>query len=170
MSADHLRLQTFDEAAIRAYRGTMLARARSIVKNEADAQDVVQEALERAWRSRERFIAGANPRPWLLKITTNLAIDFLQRQLPIDGELPGPQSESKDAPERSALLRETARSIEAAVQDLTPAYRTTFVLHDIHGYSSREISSREQLPYHTVRTHLFRARQQLRRALAGVAS
>ena len=170
VNADHPKVPTFDETAICLNTGAMLKRARSIVKNEADAQDVVQEALERAWRSRDRFAAGANPKPWLLKITTNAAIDFLQRQLPTDDDaLSEAQARSNEAPEQRALQRETVRSIEAAVQDLTPAYRTAFVLHDIHGYSSREISSHADLPYHTVRTHLFRARRQLRRALAGVA-
>jgi RNA polymerase sigma-70 factor (ECF subfamily) len=167
---DNIPMGTFDESAIRANRKAMLKRAKSIVKNNADAEDAVQEALERAWRSRERFIAGANPKPWLLRITTNVAIDILQRQPQIDSEAEAATAELKDVPELAALQRERARSIEAAVQKLTPAYRTAFVLHDVHGYSSREISSREHLPYHTIRTHLFRARQQLRRALTGVES
>ena len=148
----------------------MLRRARSIVKNHADAEDAVQEALERAWRSRERFSEGADPRPWLLTITKNVALDILERQQRITGSISEPRTELKDAPEHSALRRETARSIGAAVQNLDSSYRNVFVLHDLHGYSSREISLREAVPYHTVRTHLFRARRQLRRALIGVES
>lgn len=143
----------------------MLRRARAIVKNDADAEDVVQEALERAWRSRERFIAGSDLQPWLLKITTNAAIDHLERRKPaseIDESLPDPAA----APEHAALRSETARSIEAAMQQLSSMQRTAFVLHDIHGYSSREISSQQQVPYQTVRTHLFRARKNLRNALS----
>jgi RNA polymerase sigma-70 factor (ECF subfamily) len=163
-------MRPFDESAISANRAAMLKRARSIVKNEADAEDAVQEALERAWRSRERFIAGSNPKPWLLRITTNVAIDILQRQLPTDGAVAGPIATFRDAPEQAALQRETVRSIGAAVKTLPPAHRAAFVLHDVQGYSSREISSRQRVPYHTVRTHLFRARQQLRRALTRVDS
>lgn len=161
--------RAFDERAIQANRGLMLKRARSIVKDAIDAEDVVQEALERAWRSRERFIAGADPRPWLLRITTNVAIDA-RRRAHADTEISEDVPASKGAPEQVAMRHETARSIEAAIARLTPAYREAFVLHDVHGYSSREISSHHHVPYHTVRTHLFRARQQLRRALAGVES
>ncbi|HEV7178874.1 MAG TPA: sigma factor, partial [Candidatus Baltobacteraceae bacterium] len=76
--------QTFNETAIETNRDLMLKRARSIVKNHADAEDVVQEALERAWKSRDGFIAGANPRPWLLRITTNAALDLVTAQRPVD--------------------------------------------------------------------------------------
>lgn len=159
----------FNDRTIRVNRDVMLKRARAIVKNDADAEDVVQEAFERAWRSRAGFISGANPRPWLLKITTNAAIDLVQRQLPLDNE--GAEAAAAlDAPEVTTLQRETVRSIEIAVADLAPAQRAAFVLHDVQGYSSREISVRQRMPYHTVRTHLFRARRQLRRALSGVES
>ena len=150
-------------------REVMLRRARAIVKNAADAEDVVQEAFERAWRARERFLEGANPRPWLLKITTNAAIDFLQRKT-ADAALLSDFATGKDAPEQAALQNEAIDSIAAALRQLTPEYRKAFVLHDVQGFSSREISARQDLPYHTVRTHLFRARKQLRRALAGAVS
>lgn len=170
MYVDKLTDIEFDESFIRANRAAMFRRARSIVKNDADAEDAVQEALERAWRSRERFLPGSNPRPWLLTITKNVALDMLEHRQRMSGEISEPAGEPGEAPERSALRRETARSIGVAVQNLNSPYRTVFVLHDLHGYSSREISLRERVPYHTVRTHLFRARRELRRALTGVES
>ena len=160
---------TLGEPDLGANREAMLRRARAIVKNATDAEDVVQEAFERAWRARERFAEGANPRPWLLKITTNAAIDLLHRKT-ADAVLVADVSSDKDAPEQAALQREAIDSIAAALREMTPEYRKTFVLHDVQGFSSREISLRQDLPYHTVRTHLFRARQQLRRALAGAES
>jgi len=159
----------FGEPEIDANREAMLRRAKAIVKNAADAEDVVQEALERAWRARERFLNGSDARPWLLKITTNAAIDLLHRRS-ADAVFPVDEATAKDAPEQAALRRETIDSISAALRELAPAHREAFVLHDLHGYSSREISLRHHLPYHTVRTHLFRARRELRRALAGAES
>lgn len=153
--------------ALEEHRQTMFKRARSIVKNKADAEDVVQEALERAWRFRDRFKAGAKPAPWLLKITQNVAVDFVRRRNVADR---GEWDESlamKSTPADDVLQREDARSIVSAIHNLAPAHRTAFVLHDVHGYSSREISMQVHLPYHTVRTHLFRARRQLRSALTG---
>lgn len=157
------------ETLLEHYRGAMLRRARSILKNRADAEDAVQEAMESAWRARGRFVRGSNPLPWLLKITTNAAIDSARRRNrePLTGAAIPTYA---DAPEQRALRSETARSIEAAVAQLKSAHRRAFVLHDVHGYSSREISSGQHLAYHTVRTHLFRARRELREALSGVRS
>ena len=172
MNTDRLpAVPSFGELDIDANRQAMLARARAIVKNAADAEDVVQEALERAWRARDRFMEGADARPWLLKITTNAAIDLLHRKS-ADAILSDAIVSAKAAPppETAALRREAFDSLAAALENLAPAQRKAFVLHDVHGYSSREISARQQLPYHTVRTHLFRARRELRRALAGAES
>jgi RNA polymerase sigma-70 factor (ECF subfamily) len=146
----------------------MVKRAASIVKNRADAEDVVQEALERAWRSRERFIAGSKPAPWLMKITQNVALNFLRRESAIDrGSLDEIEALNRAA-DIDVVKREDSRSIASAIRKLAPAQRQAFVLHDLHGYSSREISMRVHVPYATVRTHLFRARRQLRTVLTGV--
>ncbi|HKU66488.1 MAG TPA: RNA polymerase sigma factor [Candidatus Baltobacteraceae bacterium] len=148
------------------HRSVMLERAKAIVRNPADAEDVVQEALERAWRSRGRFTPGAKAAPWLLKITQNAALSLLRRR-------PGTQFgetsvvATHNGPDDDVLRYESTASIARAVRDLAPSHRRAFLLHDLHGYSSREISMHLQLPYHTVRTHLHRARHQLRRALVG---
>ena len=148
------------------HRSVMLKRARTLVGNGSDAEDVVQQALERAWRSRGRFVTGAKPVPWLLTITQNTALDLLRRRsasrVAVPGELP-----SADRPDESVLRRENAERIERAIRELAPSHRRTFVLHDLHGYSSREISTHLQMPYHTVRTHLRRARLRLRSTLTG---
>jgi RNA polymerase sigma-70 factor (ECF subfamily) len=157
------------EKALAQYRDAMLQRARSVVGNKADAEDVVQEALERAWRSRERFVAGAQPAPWLLKITQNVALDFIRKRKAIDTSV-WDEALALTASDRDVEQREDARAIAAAIRGLAPTHRTAFLLHDVHGYSSREISMRVHLPYHTVRTHLFRARRSLRSALSGVQS
>lgn len=156
--------------ALEEHRTHMVQRAQSIVKNKADAEDVVQEALERAWRARGRFIADAKPAPWLLKITQNVAMNFLRRRNFIDrGSWDEIEAIGRPADEDVVRL-EHLQSIASAIRTLAPAQRTTFMLHDVHGYSSREISMEVHLPYATVRTHLSRARRNLRTALTGVAS
>ena len=145
-------------------REPMLALARSIVRHREDAEDVVQEALLRAWQYRGTFDSSRDVRPWLLRITRNTAFDFLHRRQNADTADSYRVSAPAD-PERNVVLREEARFLARAVRGLTAPHRTAFVLHDVHGYSSREISLGIQLPYHTVRTHLFRARRQLRDAL-----
>ena len=151
--------------ALAEHRERMLTLARSIVKNSEDAEDVVQDAQLRAWRYRETFNASRAIRPWLLSITRNAAFDFLHRRPDIEATDCDRVYAAADPPERNVVLREEARFLARAVRGLAPAHRRAFVLHDIHGYSSREISAEIHLPYHTVRTHLFRARRQLRDAL-----
>ncbi len=151
--------------AAEAHRSRMLALANTILKNREDAEDVVQEAFLRAWRYRETFNGVRAVRPWLLSITRNAAIDFLNRRHEVEGEDLDRVCAPDNPPERHVVLREEARFLARAVRRLPTAHRTAFVLHDVHGYSSREISAEVHLPYHTVRTHLFRARRQLRDAL-----
>lgn len=153
--------------ALERYRSLMLKRARAILKNGSDAEDAVQEALERAWRSRERFVPGSAAAPWLLTIARNTALDALRRQNNAElGDASGVPA--RDRADDGVLRRESAQRIELAVRELAPKHRAAFVLHDVQGLSSREISTRLKLPYHTVRTHLHRARRHLRSALNGV--
>jgi RNA polymerase sigma-70 factor (ECF subfamily) len=158
--ADPLFIQALEQ-----HRALMLKRATAIVRNANDAEDVVQEALERAWRARGRFTPGAKAAPWLLKITQNTALNLLRRrntdQIAGDGEVIAPGE-----PDYDVLRRENVLRIAGGIGDLAPKHRQAFVLHDVQGYSSREISVNLHMPYHTVRTHLHRARLQLRSALA----
>lgn len=151
--------------ALAEHRERMLTLARSIVKHPEDAEDVVQDALLRAWRYRETFNAFRDARPWLLGITRNAAFDFLHRRPETEAADCDRVCAPADPPEQNVVLREEARFLARAVRRLPAPHRTAFVLHDVHGYSSREISAQSHLPYHTVRTHLFRARRQLRHAL-----
>lgn len=156
--------------ALAEQRPLMLKRAKSIVRNAADAEDVVQDAQERAWRFRGRFVAGSDPVPWLLKIVQNVAFDFLRKRDRVDFGLLDDVRALSDPLEKGVVQRDDVRSLASAVRRLAPPHRTAFVLHDLQGYSSREISARVHVPYHTVRTHLHRARLRLREALLEKAS
>ncbi len=148
------------------------SHARRLVRHEADADDVVQDAMERAWRLRDRFASNAEAGPWLAAITRSTAYDLLRaRRLDTGSDATAEPRATDDMPETTVLRREMASSLGTAIRTPAPAYRDAIVLHDMFGLSSHEIASRRSLPYHTVRTHLFRARRALRSALAsGVAA
>jgi RNA polymerase sigma-70 factor (ECF subfamily) len=149
------------EADLGTHYARLRRQARRIVRDDSDADDVVQDAMERAWRVRDRFASEGAAGPWLSAITRRTAIDFLRnRRAP----LPSPEepAAAHERTEAIVLRRETSEALDAAIGTLAPVYRDTLVLHDVLGYSSREIALRESLPYHTVRTHLFRARRALR--------
>lgn len=147
-------------------RPALTERAHAIVGNRSDAEDAVQEAAVRAWRARGLLRRGADPAPWLRTIVTRTAIDLTRerdrrRGLPIaEGDALGPSVEEH------ALRAEMLASIGDAASRLSPSSRRVLVLHDVDGLSSREIAYLDNLPYHTVRTRLRRARISLRNELS----
>jgi RNA polymerase sigma-70 factor (ECF subfamily) len=158
--------ETADPQLLGSYRAGMLRRARTLV-GAADAEDVVQDAFERAWRSRT-FRHGTDPQPWLNRIARNVAFDVLdgrRREAPL-----APEPEPMESAEHAVLRREFAAGIGGALQTLPSAQRRTIMLHDLDGYSSHEIAQLDGVAYHTVRTRLFRARQAMRAALETVAA
>ena len=161
--------EPFSDAGFGSLRGALVRRARRMVSNDADAEDVVQTALERAWRERGRFRTGSPVAPWLMKITTNVAIDHLRKLRPRE-ELVADVPRSSEATENVVARAETIEELASAVRDLSAPYRDTWLLHDVHGLSAHEISAGRALSYHTVRTHLQRARKRLRRALSEATS
>ncbi len=150
------------EADLAAHYARLRRQARRLVRDDSDADDVVQDAMERAWRFRDRFASEAAAGPWLSAITRRTALDFLRKRGAAPPPPGGDASATQERPEAIVLRREVGETLGAAIRTLDAPYREAIVLHDVLGYSSREIASRASLPYHTVRTHLFRARRALR--------
>jgi RNA polymerase sigma-70 factor (ECF subfamily) len=157
---------TVDDGFIHSFRGSLVNRASHLV-GPADAEDVVQDAFERALRARTVRLDG-DPRPWLRRITRNVAYDTLRsRARRIATASPANDEESA---ERTVVRHEAMAELGGALQTLAPAYRRTIVLHDLEGYSNSEIASLDGVPYHTVRTRLFRARRAMRDKLLPVVA
>jgi RNA polymerase sigma-70 factor (ECF subfamily) len=150
-----------DGGTLDAYRARLIRRARRLV-GAADAEDVVQDAFERALRA-TTVRAGSDPLPWLNRITRNVAYDRL-RSRAHTFLVPIPAVDTESA-ERSVMRRETAAELGGAFLGLPAVQRRTIVLHDVQGYSSAEIAALDHVPYHTVRTRLNRARRAVRIAL-----
>jgi RNA polymerase sigma-70 factor, ECF subfamily len=150
-----------DEDSLRSNRRRLLRNAYSIVGS-TDAEDVVQDTFERAWRA-TTLRANSDLGPWLNRIARNIAIDVLRRRGRTI-ELYGPRLDIESA-EASSLRRETAATIDVALGKLPRDQRRAIVLHDVAGYSSREIAQIDGIAHNTVRTRLFRARLAMRRAL-----
>jgi RNA polymerase sigma-70 factor, ECF subfamily len=157
-----------DEAfaeALQRMHPALTSRARAIVGNRSDAEDAVQEAAFRAWRARGRLRAGSDPAPWLKTIVTRAALDLARERkrrtgVPIEEHaVVGPSAEE------SFARAEVLTTIGSAAQHLPAASRRVFMLHDLAGFSSHEIADLDNLPYHTVRTRLRRARISLRNEL-----
>jgi RNA polymerase sigma-70 factor (ECF subfamily) len=157
-----------DLAAFEALFTTHGARMKSLALNllgsVPDAEDAVQEAFLRAYRSRDSFRQGATLFTWVCRILINTCYDVSRRRTTrrdagvVDGEvLLDPPSPAGDHPLRLTL--------ERAVGDLAPIYRDVFLLCEVEGYTHREVAAILEIPEGTSKARLFEARRQLRAAI-----
>lgn len=165
---------------MRRYNQTLYRTARSILKDDAEAEDAVQEAYLLAYRAMGSFRGDAKLSTWLVRIVANEAIGRVRKHsrraevIRLDGtternddtpELNMSEA-SPEQPERSALRAETRRLLEAKIDELPDAFRTVFVLRALEEMSVEEAAGCLGIPPATVRTRYFRARSLLREALA----
>jgi len=144
--------------------------ARWLVRNDHDAEDIVQESFLKAYRAQESF-RGSEAKTWMLSIVRNTAIDFLRRYKSSPTTTlsePGyePKDESPD-PEH-VLLQQTRRDqVRQAISHLEPEFREPIVLREIEGMSYKEIAAVLEIPMGTVMSRLSRARNLLLVELGG---
>jgi len=144
--------------------------ARFLMRNEQDAEDVVQEAALRAFRFFDDF-RGENSRAWFLRIVRNTSFTVLKKNHPdemniaFDEELHGGQTPPMDA--GVALDRAQDRqSVRAAIEQLPPEFREAITLRELEEASYKEIADIAGVPIGTVMSRLARARRQLQLILS----
>jgi RNA polymerase sigma-70 factor, ECF subfamily len=157
------RLADF-ERQIMPHLDAAYSLARFLLRNEQDAEDVVQEACLRAFRFYETF-RGENSRAWFLKIVRNTSFTALQRtrtneaDVVFDEELHTPESSTDIGAE---LDRELDRqTVRAAIEELPPEFREVITLRELEDCSYKEIADIANVPVGTVMSRLARARRQL---------
>ncbi|HEY2475920.1 MAG TPA: RNA polymerase sigma factor [Candidatus Cybelea sp.] len=158
--------QALAEALLRL-RPALAKRACAIIRNHADVEDVVQESAARAWGARDRLRPGSDPAPWLNTIVTRVAIDFVRMERRRAAALPAEFCAHDPPPEEQLLQSEAIAAVGNAAQRLATAQRRALFMHDVMGFTSHEIAHLDEIPYHTVRTRLHRARQSVRSHLQG---
>jgi RNA polymerase sigma-70 factor, ECF subfamily len=170
-----------DEAAVRAltqrYNRRLFRVARSILRDDAEAEDVVQETYVRAITGLEYFRGDASFGTWITRIAMNEALGRLRRRRPtVDWESYGknrmpaeiinfPLSAASSDPERTMAQREIRAVLEHAIDELPDAFRAVFVARVVEGMSVEETADLFGLRAETVKTRLHRARNLLRDAL-----
>ncbi|MCH7788346.1 MAG: RNA polymerase sigma factor [Acidobacteria bacterium] len=154
------------EELVQAHSPALFRFALSIVGDRALAEDVVQEALIKAWRKGPVDDEGRVPRAWLMKVTRNTAISVLRaRRDLIPGNEALPDAAGDDFTTRSAEGREAVGQLGVALSALDEDARGLILLREIDGLSYDEITDLLDIPLHTVKTRLFRARRALKTAL-----
>ncbi len=166
--------RAFAQQAI-AWADALFGLARSLCKNDSEAEDLVQETLTRALRGEHGFVAGGNLKAWLFRILRNAFLDS-RRRLHVVREEPDEGLEAAAAiPVDDSLLRGdreltllrnvVAADLEAALGKLPEQARTT-VLLDAQGFTEGEIAEVLACAPGTVKSRLARARAALRVTLA----
>lgn len=176
------RARNHDEAAIRAiiqkYNRRLYSVARSVVGNDADAEDVVQEAYVRAFKALQDFRGAASLSTWLTRIVVNEALQFLRRRKTVEIAPPAPYPPRYETeiipfpttmplpdPETTMAQHEICRLVEQAIDKLPAEFRTVLIARTIEGMSIEETSDAFGLKPETVKTRLHRARQHLKAEL-----
>lgn len=160
----------------------MFRVVRGVIRNEAEAEDVVQEAYVHGYEKLGSFRGEASLATWLTRIALNEAYGRLRRRRDsvdiddIDTSAPAAQLIAfpgcvlDDDPAEEAARAQLRRMLEQAVDELPEAFRLVYVLRDVEGCSVEETASVLEIRPETVKTRLHRARRQLREALTSRAS
>jgi RNA polymerase sigma-70 factor (ECF subfamily) len=160
--------RAFDALVVRSYDRAFTI-AVNMLRNEADARDVVQEAFVRVQRGLSDFQGASKFSTWLYRVVVNLCLDSIRHKKRWgdrnpDGleDLPAGQR----SPEQITADTEVGRALEAGLQKLPDIHRATFLLFEVEGLSYEEIAKVTGVRVGTVMSRLFYARKKMQGHLA----
>ena len=169
--------QSAFESALRPHFAAAHNLARWLTRTQADAEDVLQDAILRAFRSWDAT-RPSSPRAWLLRIVRNCCYDLRKEQdrdpvesaVDIDDPSEGTAPVvglSADGPDARLLRIADGEALQHALFALAPEFREVFLLREVEGLAYKEIADVAGVPIGTVMSRLSRARFQLRSLIAG---
>ncbi len=132
-----------------------------------EARDCTQEAFFKAYRGLATFKPGSKFSTWIFSIAYHACCDRLAKRKRYSDEDVPERADAGPDPAELAALNESARTLHAAIGGLPEKYRTVVTLYHLQGKQYDEIAQVLGLPLGTVKTHLFRAKELLRKALTG---
>jgi RNA polymerase sigma-70 factor (ECF subfamily) len=160
------------ETLMRLHNRTLYRTARAILRDDAEAEDAVQDAYLRAYRSLGTFRGESKLSTWLVRIVANEALGRRRRNARApaaceDAESAERIADERCGPEGEAQRGEARRLLERHIDALPDPFRAVFVLRALEELSVEETAAALGVPDATVRTRYFRARRQLREWMAG---
>lgn len=184
---EHISIQALREGdraefakVVEAYSEKMYRLILKMLRNQQDAEDVLQETFIKAFHGFEDFRGNAKISTWLYRIATNEALMFLRQEedpkISIDKEALADDGQTYTPtkivdwcclPEEELLSSEAMDYLDRAVDQLSESMRVTFLLRDVEGLSTRETAEVLDISEAAVKTRLSRARMHLRERLSG---
>ena len=151
-------------ALYETHYGRLMGVCLRYAREESEAMDILHEGFIKIFKHIRKYEMGTSLGAWMRRIMVNTAIDFYRRNVRRrTDDLDDAYSVSSDDPD--AISRMTTQEILAAVQQLTPAYRTVFNLYVVEGYSHKEIGMLMGITESTSRSNLVKARNRLKELL-----
>ena len=161
--------RAFDDL-VRRYQDRLVHSLEHVLNSREDAMDVAQQAFVLAWQKLSSFRGDAGFYSWLYRIARNVAISRARRQHISAGSLdhmheatafePADPSQ-QNAPGHAMEQAEQVRLVQDALKKIADEFRQPLVLKEIDGFSYEEIGEILDIPLGTVRSRIFRARQEL---------
>jgi RNA polymerase sigma-70 factor, ECF subfamily len=164
---------------IQPYEKALFVAANSILRNEADAEDIAQEAALKGLKYLKSFRRESKFSTWLIQIAVNEARMKLRKdrrhlydsiddsQSNEEGDyIPRDFADWREIPSEALQRKELQKAIQKALDSLAPKYREVFVLRDVQKLNIQETAAALQITEASVKTRLLRARLQMRDALA----
>ncbi len=163
-----LPIVTEEPQSLEAHRGRLLRYIRSIVRDAADAEDVLQEVLLRAAQRRDTLRAREAATTWLFRIATHACLDHLRQRArrprpDPEIDLDEVEVESSEPPSLQAALEreEMSACVQRFLERLPDNYRSVLILSDLEELTGNEIAEALGVPLTSVKMRLHRARRLL---------
>lgn len=168
------------EAEALTYIDSLYRTALRMTRNPADAEDLVQEAYLRAFRSLHQFRPGTNLRAWIFRILTNAyineyrkrtrrptraSLDELEDFYLYDHLVDSGVQPASERPEDVVIEQISTDDVINSLDELSEDFRNVVLLADVEGFSYREIAEILDIPIGTVMSRLYRARRRLQKLL-----
>jgi len=161
------------ERLMRRYNQRLFRVARAILRDEGEAEDVMQQAYLNAYAHLDQFAGRASFATWLTRIAVHEASARLRRRRSAEGETMRDPDDDPAAslpargpdPEAQLLADEVRRLLEAAIDALPEGYRSAFVLREVEGLDTADTAASLGISEDLVKTRLHRARARLREEL-----
>lgn len=157
------------EELYQSYHRRVYSLCLRMTRNTTEAEDLTQDVFVQLFRKLKTFRGEASFVTWLHRLTVNVVLmhfrkpAFRMEQTTDDGEIPTRVVAGTDNPARMSLIDHI--SLEHAIKQLSPGYRTVFILHDVEGYEHEQIGKILGCAVGTSKSQLHKARIKLRRLL-----